>query len=142
MSSFQIKFIPKSDILEILPLMKKISSLKDEDVLKSRIVEMAEQNYKCVGIYDSNALIGICGLWFLTRHYCGRTVEPDHVMIDESYQNQGIGHLLFEWIFEYCQNNGIESVELNTYVENTRSHKFYYNLGFEIKGYHFLKFLD
>ena len=142
MNEIQFKFIAPEDILVILPLMKKISTVKDEDLLKSRIIEMAGQNYKCLGIYDSNNLIGICGLWFLTRHYCGKTVEPDHVIIDDSYQGKGIGKMLFDWIFDFCRENGIEGTELNTYVENTRSHKFYYNLGYEILGYHFLKILD
>lgn len=139
MTDIQFKFIPKEDILIIMPLMKEISTEADESILQERILEMAEQNYRCLGIYDSDKLIGICGLWFLTRHYCGKTVEPDHVIIDDAYKNQGIGKRLFEWIFDYCKQNGITGTELNTYVENTRSHKFYYNLGYEILGFHFLK---
>ena len=142
MPDIHFKFIPKEEILIILPLLKKISTEKDDELLKERLLEMAEQNYKCLGIYDSDNLIGICGLWFLTRHYCGKTVEPDHVMIDESYQSHGIGKQLFEWLFDYCRQNGITGSELNTYVENSRSHKFYYNLGYEILGFHFLKIIE
>jgi hypothetical protein len=43
------------------------------------------------------------------------------------------------WIHRYCKEKGCNSVELNTYVENHPSHKFYYNEGFQILGYHFLK---
>ena len=142
MSDYQFKFIPKEDILIIMPLMKQISTETNEQLLQERVLEMAEQNYKCLGIYDEEKLIGICGLWFLTRHYCGKTVEPDHVMIDPTYQGEGIGNQLFEWLFAYCKENGITGTELNTYVENTRSHKFYYNLGYEILGFHFLKILE
>ncbi|MBD3637475.1 MAG: GNAT family N-acetyltransferase [Crocinitomicaceae bacterium] len=142
MSQIRFQFIEKENILQIVPLMQKISTEKDEELLAQRILEMADQNYKCLGIFDENKLIGICGLWFLTRHYCGKTVEPDHVVIDEAYQDQGIGKQLFEWIFSYCRTHNITGTELNTYVENTRSHKFYYNLGYEILGYHFLKIIE
>ena len=43
------------------------------------------------------------------------------------------------WIENYVKGKGYEAIELNTYVQNYPSHKFYYNLGFEILGYHFLK---
>jgi diamine N-acetyltransferase len=142
MSEIQFRFIPKESILVIMPLMKIISSEENQELLEERVLEMAAQNYKCLGIYDSEQLIGICGLWFLTRHYCGKTVEPDHIIVDDAYQNQGIGTQLFQWIFDYCRENNIKGTELNTYVENTRSHKFYYNLGYEILGYHFLKILE
>ena len=142
MSEIQYKFVGPEAISEIVPLLKQISSEKNDSLLSTRLKEMFTQNYKCLGIFDSDKLIGICGLWFLTRHYSGKTVEPDHVIIDDAYQNQGLGKDLFEWIFNYCRENGIEATELNTYVENTRSHKFYYNLGYEIKGYHFLKILE
>ncbi|MCB9222927.1 MAG: GNAT family N-acetyltransferase [Crocinitomicaceae bacterium] len=142
MSAFEFEFIPKENILEIMPLMMKINSITPEEKLRERILEMSTQNYKCLGIYSDDKLIGICGLWFLTRHYCGKTMEPDHVIIDEKYQGQGVGQQLFDWLFEFAKMEGIEAAELNTYVQNTRSHKFYYNLGFEIKGYHFLKILN
>ena len=102
---------------------------------------MADQNYKCLGIYDQSKLIGICGLWYMTRHYCGKSIEPDHVIIQDKYKNQGLGNQLFEWLFDYARREGIEASELNSYVENARSHKFYYNLGYEIKGFHFVKIL-
>lgn len=113
-----------------------------EEILKARLQEMISQNYKCLGIFDGDRLIGICGLWFMTRHYCGRSIEPDHVMIDPGYQDRGVGRLLFDWIFNYARQNGFDATELNSYVNNTRSHKFYYNLGYEIRGFHFVKLID
>ena len=138
-NSIVIKFIAPSDILDIVPLLMQLNEGIPEAKLRERVLEMATQNYKCIGIYDNNNLIGICGLWFVTRHYSGRSIEPDHVIIDKAYQSMGLGKQLFDWIFDYAGKNNYEAVELNTYVRNTRSHKFYYNLGFEILGYHFVK---
>ncbi|MHA7843570.1 MAG: GNAT family N-acetyltransferase [Winogradskyella sp.] len=55
------------------------------------------------------------------------------------YRKKGLGKLFMGWIHRYCKEKGCNSVELNTYVENHPSHKFYYNEGFQILGYHFLK---
>jgi hypothetical protein len=100
---------------------------------------MATENYECAVIYNDDKLIGVSGLWYCTRHYAGKSVELDHVFIAEAYRNQGLGKQFLEWIYNYVKAKGVKTVELNTYVQNYPSHKFYYNEGFEILGYHFLK---
>lgn len=138
--SFQFKIIDKQDINTVIPLVQKLNGNKVLDsVLKQRFSEMITQNYECAGIYDGDKLIGISGLWFCTRHYSGKSVEPDHVYIDDGYRGKGLGKQFFEWIYNYVKLKGYESIELNTYVNNYPSHKFYYNEGFEILGYHFFK---
>lgn len=137
-----IESIQPDDILQAIPLLRKINQKTPLDVLESRMKEMiALPNYECIGMYFEGKLIGISGLWYSTRHYIGKTVEADHVVIDETYRNQGLGKKLFDWIHEYTQSKGCGAIELNTYVENRKSHKFYYNLGYEIYGFHMLKVL-
>ena len=136
--SFRI--IPSQDILIIIPLLQKLGGNSvSETLLKERTLEMAKQNYECVGIYDSEKLMGVCGMWFQTRHYAGRSLEVDHVIIDEAHRNKGIGDLLMNYVYDYARKKDCKWVELNTYVDNYPSHKFYYNQGFVAKGYHFVK---
>ena len=137
---FQFKILSASHIKEMIPLMQKLTEHKFSDtILEQRFNEMFAQNYECAGIFDKDKLIGISGMWFCTRHYSGRSVEVDHVYIDDIYQGQGLGTRFFDWIYAYVKQKGYESIELNTYVQNHASHKFYYNQGFKILGYHFVK---
>ena len=120
--------------------MQELTSFKvSEELLKERFAEMMTQNYECAVIFDDENLIGVSGMWFCTRHYVGKSVEIDHVYIDEAYRNKGLGKKFLNWIYEYVKTKGCNTVELNTYVHNYPSHKFYYNEGFEALGYHFLK---
>ncbi|WP_034041283.1 GNAT family N-acetyltransferase [Wocania ichthyoenteri] len=138
--SFHFKIIDKKNINSVIPLVQKLNGSKVSDaVLKQRFSEMITQNYECAVIYDDEKLIGVCGLWFCTRHYSGKSVEPDHVFIDDDYRGRGLGKQFFCWIYNYVKAKGFESMELNTYVANSASHKFYFNEGFKILGYHFLK---
>ncbi len=73
MQNIEIKLIPKKDIVIILSLLKELNKTTSKNVLKQRLLEMATQQYKCVGIFIDNELIGISGLWFLTRYYTKRT---------------------------------------------------------------------
>ena len=136
------KILEKDAIESIIPLVKKLNNDKiSEDLLKKRFSEMVVQNYECAIVLDGNKIIGVSGLWFCTRHYSGKSVEPDHVYIEEAYRGKGIGKQFFKWIYDYVKSKGYETIELNAYVSNSPSHKFYLNEGFKILGFHFLKSL-
>ena len=141
MDNITIKIISKDKIFDTIPLLKQLNNRTPTRLLKSRLLEMMDQNYECAGLYDQDKLIGVSGMWFCTRHYSGRSVEVDHVYIDDNYRGKGLGKLFFKWIYDYVKQKGYETMELNTYVQNNPSHKFYYNEGFDILGYHFVKTL-
>ncbi|WP_316930936.1 GNAT family N-acetyltransferase [Lacinutrix jangbogonensis] len=146
MMPFIFKIINKKEINTVIPLIQKLTDNAISDaILKARFARMVEENYECAGIYDSEAsqekLIGICGLWFQTRHYAGKSMEVDHVYIEDAYQGKGLGKEFFKWLYAYGKSKGCNTSELNTYVQNYPSHKFYYNEGYEIYGYHFYKTL-
>ena len=134
------KLLSSQQIEQIVPLMQQFTgNTYTNDMLKNRFKEMFTQNYECAGIFIDDQLIGISGLWYCTRHYSGRSVEVDHVYIEDAYQGQGLGNQFFAWIYDHVRGKGCEAIELNTYVDNHASHKFYYNQGFKILGYHFVK---
>lgn len=136
----QFRILNKDEINKVIPLVEKLNDFKvSKEILSQRFAEMITQNYECVGVFDKEKLIGCSGLWYSTRHYSGKSVEPDHVIIDEAYRGKGLGKQLFDWIYDYVKTKGYEAVELNTYVQNFPSHKFYYNEGFNALGYHFVK---
>ena len=139
---FIFKILEKENINLVVPLVQKLNGNKvSDEILEQRFSEMITQNYECAVIYDGDKLIGVTGLWYCTRHYSGKSVEPDHVYIDDDYRGKGLGKQFFEWIYNYVKQKGYEVVELNTYVSNPPSHKFYFNEGFKILGYHFFKSL-
>ncbi|QRM88125.1 GNAT family N-acetyltransferase [Lacinutrix sp. WUR7] len=140
---FSFKIIEKENISTILPLINKLNEGKVSiEILEKRFQDIVHQNYECAGIFDSDKLIGISGMWFCTRHYSGKSVELDHVYIEDAYRNHGLGKQFMEWITDYVKTKNVEAIELNAYIENPASHRFYENLGFKKPGYHFLKKLN
>lgn len=138
--NYQFKIIPNDNLEQIIPLVFELSEAKvSMELLRSRFNEIKLQNYECAGIFVDDEIVGVSGLWFCTRHYIGKSVELDHVFIKPKHRGNGLGKKFMRWIDAYVKQKGCNSIELNTYVQNYSSHKFYYNDGFEILGYHFLK---
>ena len=141
MDNLSIQVISKDKILSIVPLLAKLNGKTPKKILISRVLEMSNQNYECIGLYRADHLIGICGLWYSTRHYIGKTAEVDHVIIDTNFRNKGLGRQFFEWIYKYLLEKGCDASELNTFVDNKKSHRFYCNEGYDIYGFHMVKIL-
>jgi GNAT superfamily N-acetyltransferase len=134
------RILERASILEIIPLLSKLNTKTPKELLVNRVLEMADlPHYECVALYVNDILIGISGLWYTTRHYIGKTVETDHVFIEEEFRGHKLGKQFFDWIQEHVQHKGCEAIELNAYTNNVKSHKFYHNEGYNIYGFHFLK---
>lgn len=131
--------LTKSDINSILPLVKLINKNCSDEELIQRFEEMFTQNYECIGAFLKNELIGICGLWYQTRHYSGRSVEPDHVVVLPEYRNQGLGRKLLAYCEKRAADKGYITMELNCYLENEKGQAFWEDLGFKKLGYHSIK---
>jgi len=140
MSNHSIQELSKQDIAEIIPLVHLLQPEADLNVLEQRMLEMLDlPHYKCMGFYVNDELLGVTGLWLLTKLYSGKQVEIDNLVLHPSTRSKGYGTTFLELIHEWAVNQGCQTIELNTYVQNSRSHKFYYNLGYKILGFHFQK---
>ncbi len=132
------KIIPKEEINQIIPLVGLLHNAAAPAVLEARFAEMVNQNYECVGVFWDQQLIGCAGLWIQTRHYCGRSLEPDHVIIHPDYQNKQIGEKLVKFFFEYAKQHNCIATELNCYIPNTRGQAFWEKMGYQKIGFHYI----
>jgi GNAT superfamily N-acetyltransferase len=137
-----IRIVPDSEILSILPLLKILNPNLSDELLTLRLQEMIKQNYICVGIFDNDKIIGCSGLWILTKYYVGRHIEPDNVIILPEYRGKGIGKQLMRWIYNYAKENNCEASELNCYIANAEGQKFWMNEGYKIIGFHYQKKIE
>lgn len=137
MASF--KLLTEADEQQIIPFLSLLNDSISKDILEARLTEMFAQGYRCVGIFDGEKLIGISGLWILTKYYVGKHIEPDNVIIHSDYRGTGVGEALMKWIHDYAITQGCVAAELNCYVANNAGHKFWLNQGYSILGFHYQK---
>lgn len=136
---FDYRLIPGKEINSIIPLLRLLNNNIEENVLTERLAEMLQRGYECLGVYDGQKLIGICGMWILVKYYVGRHIEPDNVMIHPDYRNKGIGEEMMAWVYEYGRSKGCVASELNCYTTNSGGQKFWANEGYKILGFHYQK---
>ncbi|MGB1080654.1 MAG: GNAT family N-acetyltransferase [Flavobacteriaceae bacterium] len=138
--NLKFRLLTNDYINEIALLGQQLNpKLTLKEVMKYQNEMFLFPNYCCFGISVNKKLIGISSGWITIRLYSGKQLEVDTVIIYQKFQSKGYGKQFFECIEKWATQNECRTIELNTYVQKTRSHKFYYNLGYNILGFHFWK---
>ncbi|MCX2678434.1 GNAT family N-acetyltransferase [Galbibacter sp. EGI 63066] len=139
-ANIHFTFLSEDNIEEIIPLAAQLNPNKTEAELRQLLREMFKlENYRCFGFVIDSKLVGMSSGWISIKLYSGKQLELDNVIIDSSIQSKGLGRQFLSHIEKWAKQNKFKTLELNSYVDNGRSHKFYFNQGFEIIGYHFQK---
>ena len=140
MEEFNFKLLKQECLADILLLTCVLNSEIKVRVLENRQVEMFEfENYRCFGIYKKEKLLGVASGWITVKLYSGKQLEIVNVIIDLTNQSKGLGSRFMEFIENWASNYDCNTVELNSFAQNNRSHKFYFNKGYHILGFHFQK---
>jgi GNAT superfamily N-acetyltransferase len=132
--------LTETHIGEIARLGQQLNPQLALDEVHQYLREMFQfSTYRCFGLFLERRLIGISSAWISVRLYSGKQLEVDNVVIESTLQSKGFGKYFFNEIERWAKEQGCKSIELNTYLQNSKSHKFYFNMGFSILGFHFWK---
>ena len=135
-----VKLLNIESLDDIIGLTKILHPKILVSELKNRQTEMfTYNNYKCFGLFNKGNLIGVASGWVTTRLYCDKQIELDNVIIKDIEQSKGFGKIFMDDVEIWAKNNNCRTIELNSYVTNGRSHKFYLNQGYKIIAFHFQK---
>lgn len=77
---------------------------------------------------------------YLTRHISGgprkerKVLFVDSMAVEEQYRGQGIGHQLFDYVLQLCQEQQYDGLELQVNARNTEARAMYEKYGFTEKS--------
>jgi len=140
MKKIIVKILGREHLDQIVGLTQFLNPKVSISELNARQINMFDfDNYICFGLFENDTLIGLSGGWIMVRLYSGKQIELDSFIINPELQSKGYGKTFIREIELWAISKDCKTIELNTYVNNSRSHKFYFSEGFHIAGYHFQK---
>lgn len=105
-----------------------------------QISEMIAMNdFKMIGAFLGDEIIGVAGYWVLRMLYCGRYIQISSFIVDEEKRGFGIGKKILREIEKIGKKLNCEKVILDSFTENKKSHSLYFKEDFHIRGFHFMK---
>jgi GNAT superfamily N-acetyltransferase len=132
--------VNKQQMLETYHLvnhMYKNLSLQDFSYNLDEMIKL--NNYKIVAGYYQHKLVALSGYWISRMLYCGRYLQLSNFVCDSQYRNNGFGAQIIKYLETKAIKLQCNKIVLDSYIENKKSHAFYYKHGFYIRGLHFMK---
>lgn len=138
-ANLELRELDASHADRIVDLVQLLNPSLTAETLHERLAQQwGTEGYYCVGLFRNGAIIGVSSAWVSVRLYGGKIVELDNVIVDPAARG-GTGTRFLTLLEEKFTALGCGRVELKTYVQNTRSHKFYFGNGFKIRAFYFVK---
>ena len=133
------KFIENSQMNIILPFIKLLNKNLTDKLLYDRLDIIIKQNFKCIGIYFNKDIVGVCDIDIFYKFYAGKILELDNFIILPNYRNLDIGKKFIVFIEDFAKKIDCDVIELNSYSNNLKAHKFFKSNTFNVIASHLKK---
>jgi GNAT superfamily N-acetyltransferase len=130
----------REEMMKAYPIVKQRYLGLTLESYEKQIEEMIAMNdFKMIGAFLGDKIVGICGYWILRMLYCGRYIQLSSFIVDEEERGHGIGRKILAEIEKVGKKLNCEKMILDSFTENKKSHPLYFRQGFHIRGFHFMK---
>lgn len=131
----------KDELLSTFSIVKEMYPTLTFEVYTNDLDLMLSNNYGQIAVFEGDECLGLSGYWFGSKLWCGRYLECDNVIISEKHRSKGIGKVLFDHLQKKAEELDCTMMALDSYTDNFKAHKFFYNQGFVPRGFHFIRVL-
>ena len=144
MSELKIRNFTKNDLDDIYELMNvlykgKLNYNRFKEIYKLKLQD--KNSYYIIAIEDDN-IVGLLTSELQEKlHRENLQLFIEDLIVKEQKRNNGIGKALLENAINFAKNNHCDVVELTSYNNEIKAHKFYENNGFINHSIKFKKYL-
>lgn len=145
LNSVQLKLVELTTAPEMLAQINVMQHLYPKltiEKYESYLQEMIPHNYKQVAVFENEVCVGLTGFWTAIKLWTGKYIEIDNFIVHSDHRSKGIGKMMTDYINTKAKAEGCNAIVLDAFTGNFTAHRFYYNQGFEPRGFHFVKMLN
>ena len=93
--------------------------------------------YRLAFVEENGKIKAVAGFRITEMLFRGRFMYVDDLVTDSTERSRGYGAALFDWLLEYAKTQNCEQFALDSGVQRSDAHRFYFTKRMEIVAYHF-----
>ena len=102
-----------------------------------RIRRMQADGFVLAFLEENNRVAAVAGFRYMDLLFSGKTLYVDDLVTDSAARSRGHGSRLLDWLKAAARANGCSTLTLDSGVQRTDAHRFYFRERMSILGYHF-----
>lgn len=122
---------------ECFPVMRQLRPHLVEVDFVERIEAQRRNGYQLLAAIVDGQPAALAGFRVMENLAWGRFVYVDDLVTDEEHRSEGYGGLLLDWLIDYCRDNGMAELHLDSGVQRFGAHRFYLQKRMDITCHHF-----
>ena len=122
---------------ECFRVMRQLRPHLTEADFVERIAAQRRRGYQLLAAVVNGRPAALAGFRVSENLAWGRFVYVDDLVTDEECRSRGYGGLLLDWLVDYCRDNGLVELHLDSGVQRFAAHRFYLQKRMEISCHHF-----
>lgn len=126
------------DIDRCFPVMVQLRPDLERREFVARVRRMAREGYRLAALEDRGLVCAVAGFRVCDLLARGRNLYVDDLVTDEGQRSSGYGASLFRWLRDLARSEGCARLDLDSGVQRTGAHRFYFREGMHIASYHFI----
>ena len=130
------------EMLEQIEIIRHLYPNISEEKYKRYLEAMIPHNYTQIAIFEDQECVGLTGLWYGIKLWSGKYMEIDNFIVHPEHRSKGIGKMLTDYVNQKATELNCTMIVLDAYTQNFTAHRFYFNQGYNPRGFHFVKTLN
>ncbi|HEY9673552.1 MAG TPA: GNAT family N-acetyltransferase [Waterburya sp.] len=134
----QVKFADSDiDLARCFSVMVQLRSHLTQPEFVSRVKRQQQSGYFLVYLEQEGSIKALAGFRLLEMLAHGKILYVDDLITDAEERSKGYGGALFDWLVNYAKAQNCDAVQLDSGVQRTEAHRFYFSKRMHISSFHF-----
>ncbi|HEY9762511.1 MAG TPA: GNAT family N-acetyltransferase [Trichocoleus sp.] len=129
----------ETDLLRCFPVVMQLRPHLSQTQFVDQVLQQQQEGFHLAYLQDQDAVKAIAGYRYMNTLAHGQILYVDDLVTDANSRSQGYGQQLIAWLFEQARTQDCRSLQLDSGVQRTDAHRFYFREGLVINSFRFAK---
>lgn len=125
------------DVRRCFPVVSQLRPHLAPEEFVPRVRRMQREGFVLALLEEDGEVCAAAGYRYLDLLFSGLTLYVDDLVTDSGRRSRGHGAALLGWLREQARARGCATLTLDSGVQRTEAHRFYFRERMSIAGYHF-----
>ena len=127
------------EIADCFSVMQQLRTHLRQEEFVTVVNELMEEKYQLAYMKKGKQVVCVAGFKVTKNLFLGKNLYVEDLASDENHRSVGHGKQMMIWLRQFAVSEGCKTIHLDSGVQRSGAHKFYFSQNMRIACYHFLE---